>query len=148
MSRQWIFTPAYGWGKPNMPLSSAVYASAAFPAAFPPLRVGVKSLKMSGGDVGEERPKRLLLADGGVYNNLGTDWFPDAVEASSHVFGLESRFDIPPDVDQRIIVQCLVAATNREAAVAMASTKLSSFPADHLDSLRKHAWASHIGLGR
>jgi predicted acylesterase/phospholipase RssA len=74
MDRREIRSPAYGSGEANLSLVKAIYASAAFPVGFPPLRVKTASLNMSGGDT-EERPPWLFLSDGGVFNNLGTDSF-------------------------------------------------------------------------
>ena len=103
MDRREIRSPAYGSGKPNLSLAKAIYASAAFPVGFPPLRVKTASLNMNGGDM-EERPKWLLLSDGGVFNNLGTDSF--TAWTTSDPFMADPRFvEWPwPSITQRIVV--------------------------------------------
>ena len=103
MDRREIRSPAYGSGDPNLSLAKAIYASAAFPVGFPPLRVKTASLNMSGGDT-EERPPWLLLSDGGVFNNLGTDSF--TAWSTWDPFMPDQRFaDWPwPTITRRIIV--------------------------------------------
>jgi predicted acylesterase/phospholipase RssA len=93
----YVYSPALGFSRlqgtrlEGTPLSTAVRASAAFPGGIPPKRVPL-------GDVhyeftlthvearwqvtntrhrkaGEYRPRFLFLADGGVWNNLGTQAF-------------------------------------------------------------------------
>jgi predicted acylesterase/phospholipase RssA len=60
-----------GWGRPgDLRLARAVQSSAALPGAFHPRRLGTAGL-------GFERPaavRRMLLADGGVYDNMATEW--------------------------------------------------------------------------
>lgn len=106
LSRNWVYSRTYGWGLPKVSPDRAVYASAAFPAAFPPLRLSTRRLEMGGGQYNRNRPKTLLLADGGVYNNLGTDWFTFAKEAADIPWGFDPRFGEyqPPEVDYQIIV--------------------------------------------
>jgi predicted acylesterase/phospholipase RssA len=104
LTPRWLYTPAFGWGNADLKVSEAVYASAAFPGAFPPLKVSVDQLDMSGGSVAHVRPKHFLLADGGVFNNFGTEWFEDASEASTRLYGTDDRFEIPTEVDAQIVV--------------------------------------------
>ena len=78
------FTPGfiygYGFGRcpPGaVPLYKAVQASAAFPGGFPPVRIPTRGLGFV--ETKSGRPKeipsgRLLLADGGVYDNLAEQW--------------------------------------------------------------------------
>jgi Patatin-like phospholipase len=103
MDGQMVHSPAYGSGLPKMSVSEAIYASAAFPVGFPPLRVKTAALNMSGGDT-EDRPPRLLLSDGGVFNNLGTDLFTVWEKVAASPFTLDPRFTPLPTVEQRIIV--------------------------------------------
>ncbi len=51
--------------------AAAIYASAAFPGVFRPIRFPSRSLRQQSG----EKFERLLLADGGLHSNLGEDWF-------------------------------------------------------------------------
>jgi len=66
-----MFRSSVGEGRcGKLPIASAVYASAAFPLGFRPLRLRTRRLELS-----NHPPSTLYLSDGGVYNNLGTDWF-------------------------------------------------------------------------
>lgn len=62
----------------NLPIARAVRASAAFPGLLPPVRMRLDRLVDHGAaDELAGRPprtKRAYLVDGGVYNNLGTEW--------------------------------------------------------------------------
>jgi hypothetical protein len=66
-----LYSVRYGRGKgKEVPLGKAVAASAAFPPLIPPIQLKCKELfKFSG-----EKLKTCYLSDGGVWNNLGTDW--------------------------------------------------------------------------
>lgn len=76
-SGQFVYCKPYGWGTPNNLLTTeAIYSSAAFPVVFPPKRLRLKRLSFRGGEMrGDALPRSVRLVDGGVYNNLGTDWF-------------------------------------------------------------------------
>jgi predicted acylesterase/phospholipase RssA len=110
MDRQMVHSPAYGSGLPKLSVSKAIYASAAFPVGFPPLRVKTADLNMSGGDT-EDRPARLILSDGGVFNNLGTDLFTAWEKVAASPFTPDARFTPLPNVEQRIIVNASSPAT-------------------------------------
>jgi predicted acylesterase/phospholipase RssA len=102
MDRHMIHSPTYGTGEPVLRTAEAIYASAAFPIVFPPLRVRPSALRMSGGEV-ENRPDNLVLSDGGVFNNLGTDsmtaW--DDLRRSPFVSSIAAPL---PDVPDQFIV--------------------------------------------
>jgi predicted acylesterase/phospholipase RssA len=104
LTPKWVYTPAFGWGNPELKVSEAVYASAAFPGAFPPFKVSVDQLDMSGGTTAHVRPKHFLLADGGVFNNFGTEWFQDVDGASATLYGTDDRFEIPKEIGAQIVV--------------------------------------------
>jgi hypothetical protein len=64
----------------DQPLSRAVRASAAYPGAFPPVRLPGSAIDDFAFNVGYERwtptlPTHLALVDGGVIDNMGLDWF-------------------------------------------------------------------------
>jgi predicted acylesterase/phospholipase RssA len=101
MDRHEIRSPAYGSGEPNLSFAQAIYASAAFPVVFPPLRLKTASLNMSGGDT-EERPAELLLSDGGVFNNLGTESF--TAWNIRDPFIPDPQFVKLPQISRRIVV--------------------------------------------
>lgn len=85
------------WGKPlgiqksagGLPVATAVRASAAFPGGLPPVRLRTTELdlhqsaaqqlaryrEMDFAEMGGPTPKAIYLSDGGVWNNIGTDWF-------------------------------------------------------------------------
>ena len=63
---------------PEMRVSDAVAASSAFPIAFPPLILKFESVKFGGGKLGNsdlqrQLARRIVLTDGGVYDNLGLE---------------------------------------------------------------------------
>ena len=64
---------------PAMSLAQAVQASAALPGAFPPQETELSSGELARPwQVPEDAPvppvRRIVLADGGVYNNMGEEW--------------------------------------------------------------------------
>ena len=77
----------YGYIEPtptSISLGKAVAASAAFPPSFTVVNLGTRGLAFP-----EPPPKTLSLVDGGVYDNLGLEWFQgweeDAVRPGSAV---------------------------------------------------------------
>lgn len=103
MDRQMVHSPVYGTGKPEIRVAEAVYASAAFPLGFPPLTVKPTALNMSGGWA-EDRPPRLLLSDGGVFNNLASDSFTAWDDIRRSPFITAFGGSLPCDPDQFIVV--------------------------------------------
>jgi predicted acylesterase/phospholipase RssA len=77
-SSQFVYCRPYGWIDPNekdIGTAEALYSSAAFPAVFPPRKLKVRKLSFQNGAMPGALPRTARLVDGGVYNNLGTDWF-------------------------------------------------------------------------
>jgi hypothetical protein len=75
-SGRFVYAYRFGWGHPgNLPLHSAVQASAAFPGAFPPRWMRTARFGFTGG---KKRPgplpRLMALADGGVYDNMADEW--------------------------------------------------------------------------
>jgi predicted acylesterase/phospholipase RssA len=70
-SGRFVHSYRLGWGRPgDLRLARAVQSSAALPGAFHPRRLRTTTL-------GFERPgavPRMLLTDGGVYDNMATEW--------------------------------------------------------------------------
>jgi hypothetical protein len=67
-----VFSERYGRGKgEDVPLNLAIAASAAFPPWIPPIRFRLSNRQFTRGD---KIPGYVYLSDGGVWNNLGTDW--------------------------------------------------------------------------
>jgi hypothetical protein len=75
-SSKFVHCRPYGWSTPeNIGTVEALYSSAAFPGVFPPKKLRTRRLNFQNGDMPGPLPRILRLADGGVYNNLGNDWF-------------------------------------------------------------------------
>jgi hypothetical protein len=67
-----IFSENYGRGEgKDVPLKMAVATSAAFPPLIPAIRFKTANRQFTRG---ESPPEFVYLSDGGVWNNLGTDW--------------------------------------------------------------------------
>jgi predicted acylesterase/phospholipase RssA len=76
-SRDFIHSYHLGWGSPHsLKLQTAVQASAALPGAFPPTRLRTARFNFvrNRPNGGSQSVKDVFLVDGGVYNNLGTEW--------------------------------------------------------------------------
>ena len=75
-SGRFVRSYRFGLGKPaDLSLHDAVQSSAAFPGAFPPRSLEAKRHDFD--DAGDERARsarRLVLVDGGAYDNMGTEW--------------------------------------------------------------------------
>ncbi len=71
ISQQFTGLFAYGYvaTSPDLPLATAVAASAAVPLLFSPVRLRIRDLGAS------DAPEVISLTDGGVYDNLGLEWF-------------------------------------------------------------------------
>ena len=68
------FIGSFDWGyaptPPGLELATAIAASAAAPPAFPPLQLETTALGLP-----RNPPQVLSITDGGVYDNLGVEWF-------------------------------------------------------------------------
>jgi predicted acylesterase/phospholipase RssA len=82
-SSRFVHCRPYGWSPPEgIKTAEALYSSAAFPAVFPPKKLKLSRLNFQNGEMQGELPRVVRLVDGGVYNNLGTDWF-DVLQENS-----------------------------------------------------------------
>jgi predicted acylesterase/phospholipase RssA len=87
-----VYAYRFGLGGPgDLPLHSAVQASAAFPGAFPVAWIRTARFRFQGGTPEGARTATLALHDGGVYDNMGDQW----------AHGLENRSDDHPGVFQQ-----------------------------------------------
>lgn len=109
-SSQFVHCQPYGWSLPNeIRTAEALYSSAAFPAVFPTKWLRLGRLDFQNGDMQGELPRVVRLVDGGVYNNLGTDWFDvlqkqsQASQSSLWSFG-ELKVSAPHIEDKNVIV--------------------------------------------
>ena len=75
-SKSFVYGYAAGLGNPGtLLLAVAVQASAALPGAFPPRLIRRSRLGMRKGEVAAaSRSRYLVLADGGVYDNMADQW--------------------------------------------------------------------------
>jgi predicted acylesterase/phospholipase RssA len=74
-SGRFIYSNPLGWGEPaDLPLARAVQASACLPGAFAPVVLPIERHRFSLAGAGDEPLTRMLLTDGGVYDNMGTEW--------------------------------------------------------------------------
>lgn len=72
VSRDFIGGWDFGYAStpPTLTLATAIAASTAVPFLFPPVRMRAHGLGLS-----RTTPPELALVDGGVYDNLGLEWF-------------------------------------------------------------------------
>lgn len=101
MSPGFVYSWSNGVGQAaSLPLSTAVQASACLPGAFAARRLPVAPHGFDGSGAGDTPAHdSLVLVDGGVYDNMGDQWFrvlPDRV----------SRVSLPPQlaVDEVLVV--------------------------------------------
>jgi predicted acylesterase/phospholipase RssA len=110
-----VYAYRFGLGKPgNLPLSTAVQVSAAFPGGFPPRALKTGRHDFQGGQ--QKHAKVMVLTDGGVYDNMGEQW----------AVGLKRRKERVPvpqfkEVDELIVV-------NSSATMGWHSLKLLRIP--------------------
>ena len=74
-SPRFVCAYRFGLGEPGeLPLHVAVQASAAYPGGFPPRRLSVAPLRFQNGLPEARGVRALVLADGGVYDNMADQW--------------------------------------------------------------------------
>jgi predicted acylesterase/phospholipase RssA len=74
-SGRFVCSYRYGWGVPgDLPLHAAVQASAALPGGFPPRWMPAARHQFRSGADPRAGSAPLVLADGGVYDNMGDQW--------------------------------------------------------------------------
>jgi len=102
-----VYSFALGHGVPgDLSLARAVQASAAFPGGFPPSTLTTKQHKFTGAPPPTaggppEPPTKMVLTDGGVYDNMGEQWARGYVERIRRCPNL-AQGRIPPN--QLIVV--------------------------------------------
>lgn len=113
-SREFVACPAFGWGTSEQTsIASAVHASAAFPVLFPPRRMRRSKFRFQDGTAPPPYPRLLKLSDGGVHNNLGTDWFSVLARPGSDPrtrFGAKAVSDRLTRVSRQIVVNAGAAS--------------------------------------
>ena len=99
-----IIVDGMAWPLTSIRLARAVRASMTVPVLLPPVKLSLAKLVQRGSEIGRTHDRRLTLVDGGVFNNLGTDWdltLRDTVRAADYMV-LHPSHEIP--VATRIIV--------------------------------------------
>ncbi len=111
-----FYSPAWGAAEPRaagqIPIADAVRASAAFPGGIPPKRMNIRNFRVKRTPIQQlhqwqqlvfrdvrQPPSVLYLADGGVWNNLGTDWFDRSTRQA-----VKGVLDWHPEAEQMLIV--------------------------------------------
>jgi predicted acylesterase/phospholipase RssA len=101
-SGRFVCNYRYGWGQPgDLPVHIAVQCSAALPGGFPPrwLRSGRHSFRDGKDD--RARGAAMVLADGGVYDNMGDQWARGAQRRNDRWAKLDPKLQVP---DQIVVV--------------------------------------------
>ncbi|MEA2931271.1 MAG: hypothetical protein QOI56_56 [Actinomycetota bacterium] len=115
-SGRFVYSYRLGWGVPGgLPLARAVQASACLPGAFAPVVLPIDRHRFSLAGAGDRPLRRLLLTDGGVYDNMGTEW-PLRLDARIR----EGGGPVPPPhpVDEVVVVNASAGAgVNPRASV-------------------------------
>lgn len=74
-SGRFVYSYRLGWGEPgDLRLARAVGASACLPGAFAPVVLPIERHNFTLAGAGDDPLTRMLLTDGGVYDNMGTEW--------------------------------------------------------------------------
>ncbi|HEY5873738.1 MAG TPA: patatin-like phospholipase family protein [Ilumatobacteraceae bacterium] len=98
---EFVYTYAYGLGVPgDLSLARAVQCSACLPGGFAPRFLRTDQHRFPKADV----PKRMVLSDGGVYDNMADQW--ETGRANRPL--ADDRF---PAADELIVVNASAAAT-------------------------------------
>lgn len=103
-SSRFVYSYRNGFGDPaGLRVAAAAQASAALPGAFPPVA-------MNAARHGFRKPGALaqfLLSDGGVYDNMGTEWL---LRATSGFTADDNRPSPPPNrIDEAVVVNSSAA---------------------------------------
>jgi predicted acylesterase/phospholipase RssA len=86
-SSNFVYSYRCGFGSSeSTTLAEVVQASAAFPPLLPPVKVNSFPFHFTGGQ--SDIPHKLILTDGGVYNNMGDQW----------IVGLQERKERSSDI--------------------------------------------------
>lgn len=144
-SARFVYSYRLGVGVPrDFLLADAVAASAAFPGGFPPVVLRSDAFAFEKG--ADELPARLVLLDGGIYDNMAEQWFA----------GLQKRLSgKDPDVNAReraARLRAVVAmqetpneliVVNATPAFAKADIKTARWPAVEIAALLRTVLALH-----
>lgn len=116
-----VIVDRMAWPLTSICLARAVRASMTVPILLPPVKLSLADLVHRGSEIVGTRDRKLALVDGGVFNNLGTDWDltqRNTVVAADYMV-LHPSHSIP--VATRIIVDA-------SAESDIGPSRLASFP--------------------
>jgi Patatin-like phospholipase len=102
-----VIADRMAWPLTSIPLVRAVRASMTVPVVLPPVKLSLADLVHRGSEIGRTRDRKLALVDGGVFNNLGTDWdltLRDTVRAADYMV-------LHPSHSIRVAIRCIVDAS-------------------------------------
>ncbi|MHC4696531.1 MAG: patatin-like phospholipase family protein [Planctomycetota bacterium] len=98
-SQDFVYSYMIGHGRPaNLALARAVQASAAFPGGFPPAKLATKPHHFEGAPSHggpSHPPGKLVLSDGGVYDNMAEQWARGFKNRAKRWRELEEERDAP-----------------------------------------------------
>jgi hypothetical protein len=113
LSRDFAYCYDYGLGsRPNLPIHTAVQASANLPGAFPTRWLRARPFGFSEAAV----PRLLALTDGGVYDNMADQWFDEyrrRLERGS-LSGSPVRAELEASAPDVVVVANASAALGRQ----------------------------------
>jgi predicted acylesterase/phospholipase RssA len=99
-SGRFVCAYRYGFGRPgDLPLHDAVHASAAYPGGFPArsLPTAQHSFEL-GAEEGSKDARRMVLVDGGAYDNLGDEWALKIAARNEQWESLGANLNVPGDL--------------------------------------------------
>src|SRR6266498_2920976 len=101
-SGRFVSSYRYGWGTPgDLPLHLAVQASSALPGPFPARWLRVSRHQFRSPLKETEGTRYMVLADGGVYDNMADQWFLGMPNRRERFGDLAEGVD---DIDELIVV--------------------------------------------
>jgi hypothetical protein len=96
-SGRFVCAYRFGWGVPgDLPLHVAVQASAALPGGFPPRWLSTRRHRFVAGQGAGRAP--MILADGGVYDNMGDQWPQEVAERNRRWAEHHPRLNEPDEL--------------------------------------------------
>ncbi len=101
LAPKFVYGYSLGFAAPeDLGVYKAVQASAAFPGGFPPTRISTRGLSFRDTRSGQPRNTQvgeLVLADGGVYDNMGDQWARGLIDRLQRWRWLAEQLPDKPD---------------------------------------------------
>ena len=117
MTRRGLCSSSFGISRRGkMSIAQALYASAAFPAVFPPLRIRSEKFDFSGG-AEDEPPAWLYLADGGVFNNLATEVSGPLAISAEDKYLVKPAGNMVPAVQRNFVINASAPPSTRRLGI-------------------------------